>query len=262
MLESAPYDPTMNTRFLIAVVMSLGIVGAAPVNAQTAPTPAATPPSAPEPAVRVGVLIFGGIGPSKYNNVDKGLQALEARFASAGFTSISVSDTNRAGVGHVGGGLTFGFGRSPFGASISIRGGNDTGPAMSGLASRSALATTTNVVSEYDHFRFIGLSIGAPINIGRALLVEPMLDLTSWKTRNTTFENINGATSTTTIGRSGSDPGFGLRAAWFPTRVLGFGYDLHIIKLNDVAPGLASAPWQAFLEDSQSMISVYVRWRR
>ena len=253
MLESATVDSSITmhaTRSLrMALFVALGLLSARPVAAQ-------------DQGVHVGILIFGGIGPSKYNNVDKGLQALEARFASAGFTSISGSETNRAGVGHVGGALAFGFGRSPLGASIGIRGGNDTGPAMSGLASRSAPATTTNVSSEYDRFRFVGVSIGAPTNIGRAVLVEPMLDLTSWRTRNTTFENTNGATSTTTVDRSGPDPGFGLRAAWFPTRVLGFGYELHIIKLNDVAPGLASAPWQAFLEDSQSMISVYVRWKR
>lgn len=256
---------TLKRQFQAAAGVSLGLLMAgraaaqAPASAQPPPAPPGGSTSAP---VRVGVLLFGGIGPSKYNNVDKGLQALEARFATAGFTSVSGSMTNRAGVGHAGGGVTFGFGQSPVGVSATVRGGNNTGPAMSALASRTTPAVTTNVSSEYDHFRFIGLSIGAPINIGRAVLVEPMLDLTKWKTKNTTFENVNGATTTTTVDRSGSDPGFGLRAAWFPTRVLGFGYELHIIKLNDVAPGLAAAPWQAFLEDSQSFFSVYVRWKQ
>jgi hypothetical protein len=54
---------------------------------------------------------------------------------------------------------------------------------------------------------------------------------------------------------------FGLRAV-FPTHMLGVGHDLHPIKLNDGAPGLASAPWQAFLEDTRSFFSVYLRWTR
>ena len=243
-------------RAALAVVLGTSIV--APAAAQTPAPPAA----ASDGGVHVGILIFGGIGPSKYNNVDKGLQALEARYAAAGFPSITGSLTNRAGVGHVGGGLAFAFGGSPVGASVTVHGGYGTGPAMSALAIRTTPAVTTNVSSEYDHFPFFALSIGAPISIGRAVLVEPMLDLTKWKTKNTTFENINGASSTITVERSGTDPGFGLRAAWFPIGVLGFGYDLHVIKLNDVAPGLASAPWQSFLEDTQSYFGVYLRWKR
>jgi len=204
-------------------------------------------------------MLFGGVGRSKYNNVDKAVQAVDARYQAAGFTSITVSQTNISIVGQGGGEVTFAFGRSPIGLSIGGRANHNTGPAFSGLAIRSAPAITTSVTSEYDPFLSFGLSIGAPINIGRAVLVEPMLDLTSWKTRNITFDNTNGVSATTGTDRSGTDPGFGIRAAWFPAHMLGFGYELHLIKMNNTAPGLATAPWQAFLEDAQSMFSVYVR---
>ena len=255
------HDRTMSPRVLIAVAMSLGLIGPASASAQTAPN-AAPRPGSPDSGVHVSAVIFGGIGPSKFNNVDKGLQALEARYTSSGFPTVSGSMTNVAGAGHGGGGVMFSFGGSPVGVSVTGRAGNDTGPAMSALATRTAPPVSANTGSEYDHFHFIGVSIGAPINIGHAVLVEPMLDLTKWSTTNTTFENVNGVSSTIATDRSGTDPGFGLRAAWFPTHMIGFGYDLHIIKLNDVAPGLASAPWQAFLEDTQSYFSVYLRWKR
>ena len=249
---------------LLSTVASIVLLIAVPAAAQTPPP--ATQPAAPAAGstagVRVGVLIFGGIGRSKFNNADKGLQALEARYTAAAFPSVSGSLTNFGIVGHGGGGVAFGFGESPVGVSVTVRGGNDTGPAISALAVRTNPAVTANVNSEYDAFRFIGLSFGVPINIGRAVLIEPMLDLTKWKTTNTTFENVNGASTTTIIDRSGSDPGFGVRAAWFPTRVLGFGYELHIVDLKDAAPGLASAPWPANLEHAQSFFGVYLRWTR
>lgn len=251
----------MNPRVLVAVAMSLGVIGTAAANAQTAPR-APAPSSTADEGVHIGVLLFGGIGPAKFNNVDKGLQALEARFTAAGFTSVSGSMTNHTVDGLGGGGVTFRFGQNPVGLSVTGRVGHGTGPAMSALGTRTNPSVASNVSSEYDPFIFFGVSIGVPINMGRAVLVEPMLDLTSWRTKNSTFENTNGANSTTVVARSGSDPGFGIRAAWFPTDVLGFGYELHLIKLNDTAPGLPSAPWQSFLEDSQSFISVYVRSKR
>jgi len=64
----------------------------------------------------------------------------------------------------------------------------------------------------------------------------------------------------TTVDQCGSDPGAGIRAAWFPSRRIGVGYEFHWVKLRDAAPAIAiGAGW---IEDNQSLVNLYVRLNR
>jgi hypothetical protein len=226
------------SRVALAATVWLMIVS--PVQAQTA-----APPAAPsDAAVQVGALIFAGVGPSKFNN------------------SSSVSGERLRRVSDLGGGMTLGFGGSPVGASVTLRAGFGSGPHLN-TSSTQPPPGVPHADSDFAHFRAVAVSIGAPINMGRSFFVEPMLDLNSWTIRDTTTLTLNTVSSTSTVERSGSDPGFGVRGAWFPSRRVGVGAEFHYVLLHDAAPALAipSGPG-GWLEHSQAVISVYFRWKR
>ncbi len=224
----------------VARASTVWLMIVSPVQAQTAAPPAVSS----DAAVQVGALIFAGIGPSKFNN------------------STSVAGERLRRVSDIGGGITFGFGGSPVGASVTLRVGFGSGPHLN-TSSTQPPQGVPHADSDFADFRAVAVSIGAPINMGRSFFVEPMLDLNSWKIRDTTTLTLNTARSTATTDRSGSDPGFGLRAAWFPSRRVGVGCDYHYALLHDAAPALASPSGPGgWLENSQAVISVYFRWKR
>ena len=226
----------------VAPAATVWLMIVSPVQAQTAAPPAASS----DAAVQVGALIFAGIGPSKFNN------------------SSSVSGERLRRVSDIGGGMTLGFGRSPVGANVTLRVGFGSGPHLNTVVvDRRPLPGQPEADSAFDASKVVAVSFGAPINMGRSFFVEPMLDLNSWTIRDTTTLTLNTVSSTSTVERSGSDPGFGARGAWFPSRLVGVGAEFHYVLLHDAAPALAipSGPG-GWLENSQAVISVYFRWKR
>ena len=201
--------------------------------------------SSVEAQTRVGAEIFAGIGPSIFHN------------SSGTGGSRQQSEEKVGRMVAAGGGLTFGFG-GPVGASVTLRGGGSSGPRF--VVTDSSQPAGTSLELSLSDVRLVGISFGAPISIGRSFVVEPMLDLTKWTVTDTTTVVVNQVRSPTTVDRSGTDPGVGVRAAWFPSRRVGVGYEFHFVKLRDAAPAIAIGP--GWIEDNQSLISVYVRWNR
>ncbi len=212
-----------------------------------------------DPAVRAGILLFGGYGRSRFTSASSGVvDGLTARYQAGGFGTTSTTIDNLSSEsGTAGGGLMLKFRGSLLGADVSYRYEQANGPRLESSGDRPSPEPTHDETSSALDFKVSALSLGARVDFGSSFFIAPTVDFNFWHNTTTTSESSVGPGSPVDL--TGHSAGYGVRAYGRIFGPIGVGAEYHRIFLTGATPASTIAPWPSKFHVDQFVGVVCVR---